>query len=81
MRTLSTGLCIFALLVIVGVTSYLRHRIPYEVFYYVHHLVFVMFALTIAHTMDNVARRGTKRSQTFMWCSAGAYTRPLLSST
>lgn len=62
-----TGYGILAALLVVGTTSYLRHRLPYEVFYVAHHLVFVMFALAIAHTIDDEARAGKERSQTFKW--------------
>lgn len=57
-------------LVVAG-TSYFRHKIPYEVFYAVHHIVFIMFFVTIAHTFDVEQRSGRKkRSQTFMWFSS-----------
>lgn len=49
-----TGYGILATLLLVAVTSYKRDSIRYEVFYVVHHLVFVMFALAIAHTLDQV---------------------------
>ena len=65
-----TGYGIFAALFLVGVTSYLRNRIKYEYFYAMHHFVFVMFALAIAHTIDDLNRRGKARSQTFIWFSA-----------
>ena len=48
----------------------MRNRIKYEIFYYVHHLVFVMFSLAIAHTLDDKFRRGQVRSQNFKWFSA-----------
>lgn len=65
-----TGYVIFALLLIVGGTSYFRHSIRYELFYAIHHLVFIMYVLTIAHTMDVEQRTGAKnRSQTFKWFS------------
>ena len=66
-----TGLAILFLLLLVGFTSFFRNKIPYEVFYGIHHCVFLMFALTIAHTMDAPERAGLKvRSQTFKWYSA-----------
>lgn len=66
-----TGYGIVASLLLIGGTSYLRHVIPYQVFYVVHHLVFVMYAITIAHTFDIMQRNGTtQRSQTFKWFSA-----------
>ena len=49
---------------------YARNRIKYEIFYYVHHFVFIMFALAIAHTLDDKARSGQMRSQNFKWFSA-----------
>ena len=37
----------------------------------IHHLVFIMYAITIAHTFDGVQRSGAKaRSQTFKWFSS-----------
>jgi predicted ferric reductase len=66
-----TGIGILVALVLVLVTSYLRDRIPYELFYNVHHIVFLMFAVTVAHTLDVDQRSGAKaRSQTFKWFSA-----------
>lgn len=34
-----------------------------QVFYYVHHIVFAMYALSIAHTFDDVNRVTHARSQ------------------
>jgi predicted ferric reductase len=66
-----TGYGILATLLIIGGTSYFRHRIPYEIFYVVHHLVFALYILTVAHTFDMAARKNTaKRSQTFKWFSS-----------
>lgn len=63
-----TGYGIIGILIIVAVTSFLRYRIKYEVFYVIHHLVFVMFALAIAHTVDDKQRETPKeRSQVFKW--------------
>lgn len=62
-----TGYCILAFLLLVGFTSYFRHSIPYEIFYAIHHVVFIMYFVTIAHTLDIEARKGTERSQTFKW--------------
>ena len=63
-----TGYGIILTLIAVALTSYFRYVIPYEVFYAVHHLVFVMFALTLMHTNDNRQRNGKdNRSQTFKW--------------
>jgi predicted ferric reductase len=67
---MATGLAITGCLILVAVTSYMRNRIKYEIFYYVHHLVFVMFSLAIAHTLDDKFRRGQVRSQNFKWFSA-----------
>jgi len=65
-----TGYVILGTFLIILATSYLRYFIPYEVFYAIHHLVFVMYALTIAHTFDNTQRSGERqRSQTFKWFS------------
>ncbi|CAB9518019.1 generating NADPH oxidase heavy chain subunit [Seminavis robusta] len=66
-----TGYGIFASILILLGTSYFRNRIPYEVFYGVHHLVFIMYAITIAHTLDDKQRNHeANRSQTFKWFSA-----------
>lgn len=66
-----TGYGILASLLIIGGTSYLRHVIPYEIFYAIHHLVFIMYVLTIVHTFDNVQRNDEReRSQTFKWFSS-----------
>ena len=67
---MATGLAIAGFLLLVAVTSYARNRIKYEIFYYVHHFVFIMFALAIAHTLDDKARHGQARSQDFKWFSA-----------
>mmetsp|Transcript_13063 Transcript_13063/g.29629 ORF Transcript_13063/g.29629 Transcript_13063/m.29629 type:complete len:860 (-) Transcript_13063:303-2882(-) len=65
-----TGYAILGCLLIVGGTSYFRNSIPYEVFYIVHHLVFALYLITIAHTIDNVQRNNERnRSQTFQWFS------------
>lgn len=62
-----TGYVIFLLFLSVAVTSYLRTVIPYRFFYVYHHLVFIIYALTIAHTIDHVQRTKGGRSQTFKW--------------
>lgn len=68
---LQQGYAILGTLLIIGGTSYFRHKIPYELFYGIHHLVFIMFFITIAHTLDVEQRTGRKtRSQTFMWFSS-----------
>ena len=66
---MATGIAITGCLLLVVVTSFLRNRIKYEIFYFVHHFVFIMYALTIAHTLDDKFRRGQVRSQTFKWFS------------
>ena len=66
-----TGYVICATLLLLGVTSYFRNRILYEIFYITHQLVFVlMFAIAIAHTFDDKARAGQRRSQSFEWFTA-----------
>lgn len=66
-----TGYGILAALLIVAGTSHFRHRIPYELFYVIHHLVFVMYIITVAHTFDIEQRKNrADRSQTFKWFSA-----------
>lgn len=71
MEIMITGYCILGTLLIIGLTSSFRHRIPYEIFYAVHHVVFLMYIITIAHTLDVEQRRGrSQRSQTFKWFSS-----------
>jgi predicted ferric reductase len=66
-----TGYAILVSLLIIGGTSFFRHKIPYELFYGIHHLVFIMYFITIAHTIDVQERTGNKqRSQTFRWFSS-----------
>lgn len=66
-----TGLVILGSLLVIVVTSYCRYWIPYEVFYVIHHLVFVMYFVTILHTFDVEQRKGdAERSQTFKWFSS-----------
>ena len=68
---MATGYAILGFLLIIAGTSHFRNKIPYEVFYAIHHLVFIMYAVTIAHTFDVQQRNNTKeRSQTFKWFSA-----------
>lgn len=71
MEIMITGYCILGTLLIIGITSHFRHRIPYEIFYGLHHVVFLMYIITIAHTLDMEQRRGrSQRSQTFKWFSS-----------
>ena len=71
MEIMITGYCILGTLLIIGVTSHFRHKIPYEIFYAVHHVVFLMYIITIAHTLDMEQRTGrSQRSQTFKWFSS-----------
>ena len=71
MEIMITGYCILGTLLIIGLTSHFRHRIPYEIFYGVHHIVFLMYFITIAHTLDMEQRSGrSQRSQTFKWFSS-----------
>ena len=65
-----TGYCIAGLLLIIGATSFFRHNMKYENFYVVHHLVFALFFVTAAHTLDDMNRQGQARSQTFKWFTA-----------
>ena len=66
-----TGYVILAFLLIIAVSSHFRHKIPYEIFYAVHHLVFLLYLVVIVHTLDGAQRNGTaSRSQTFKWFSA-----------
>lgn len=53
MEIMNTGYGIVGSLLLIGGTAFLRNTIPYEIFYLVHHVVFAMYAITIAHTMDD----------------------------
>ena len=65
-----TGYAIAALVLLVGISSYLRHRIRYEIFYILHRVVLLVYIITILHTFDSIYRNdGTKRSQTYSWVS------------
>lgn len=50
---MNTGYGLIAIMLIIMFTSFFRHKIPYEAFYAVHHLVFAMFGLAVAHTFDD----------------------------
>jgi hypothetical protein len=66
-----TGYGILAILLIITGTSYFRHQIPYEIFYAVHHVVFLMYIICVIHTFDMSQRKGHhSRSQTFKWFSS-----------
>jgi predicted ferric reductase len=74
-----TGFGILGCLLLIGGTSFWRSHIPYELFYAVHHLVFLMFALAIAHTVDIQQIQGTKdRSQVWKWVSVPLLYVPLV---
>ena len=65
-----TGYGIVVFLLFMGGTSYYRYKIPYEVFYVTHHLLFLLYFVTILHTIDHVQRSGGRdRYQTFGWFS------------
>lgn len=65
-----TGYAIFITFMTVGITSFLRHKIKYRLFYIVHHVVFAAYILTIMHTIDVVERKQGGRSQAYKWFSA-----------
>jgi hypothetical protein len=66
-----TGYAIAGVVFMIRLTSYSRHRIPYEIFYAVHHLLLILCIVTVAHTFDRMQRNSTcTRSQTFHWVSA-----------
>lgn len=70
MRTeiMVTGLVIFGITVVVLVTAYIRHRIPYELFYIPHLLTLMMYLVAVLHTNDDKVREdGVQRSQTGLW--------------
>jgi hypothetical protein len=53
-----TSYAITGVVFMIGLTSYFRHRIPYEIFYAVHHLLFILYIVTYAteqhpHTDSN----------------------------
>ena len=65
-----TGYIILASFLVIGGTSFYRHKIPYKVFYVVHHLVFIMYFVAILHTLDKTHRTGERsRNQNFKWFS------------
>lgn len=80
-----TGMIVFGMTLIIGATSLFRARLPYWVFICCHQLVFVWFAVAIAHTVDDMQRTNhaeprksnaasnpntLKRSQVWPWCIA-----------
>ena len=44
MEIMITGYCILGTLLIIGLTAHFRHRMPYEIFYAIHHVVFLMYS-------------------------------------
>lgn len=65
-----TGYGITLCAVAVGITSYFRNKIPYEIFYAVHQTILLLYGVTMLHTFDDLQRNGYKnRSQTFLWIS------------
>lgn len=66
-----TGLCILGVTCIMFGTAILpiRRRIPYEVFYYTHHLFVPLYILAVIHTIDAKTRGANvqSRSQNFFW--------------
>jgi predicted ferric reductase len=66
-----TGYVILAILLIIAGTSYFRHKIPYEIFYAIHHIILLLYIAVVIHTFDKVQRKGQhSRSQTFKWFSS-----------
>lgn len=64
----ATGLVTFAATSVVLITSYLRGRTTYELFYVAHFAVFLMFFFAAIHTVDIKVRTGKlERSQTLTW--------------
>jgi Ferric reductase like transmembrane component len=59
-----TGYGVLASFLIIAATAHFRHRMPYEVFYGIHHLVFILYAIAVTLTFD------TEQRQTFQWFSA-----------
>ena len=66
----ATGLTIFLVTLLIGISAAFRNRIRYAVFFGLHMLVFAMYALAMAHTFDDKARAGQTRSQVFPWVTA-----------
>ena len=63
-----TGFYIMTGLALIGILSYARESISYEVFYAVHHGVFIIYGLTALHTYDHLQRSGERdRSQALQW--------------
>jgi hypothetical protein len=65
-----TGYVVFITFLSVGITSFLRFKIKYRIFYILHHVVFLAYIITILHTIDVQERKFGNRSQTFKWFSA-----------
>ncbi|EOD21158.1 hypothetical protein EMIHUDRAFT_469863 [Emiliania huxleyi CCMP1516] len=66
-----TGLVTAVSTAIVLITSFIRGRVPYELFKIAHGFVFVMFLVAAVHTFDKPVREGTlRRSQTLSWFGA-----------
>ena len=66
-----TGYVIIFLTLVISVTAYCRQRMAYEVFYGLHHVFVVLYALTIAHTLDPRGRADFySRMQCVLWCAA-----------
>jgi len=78
-----TGIVIFGMTLLIAGTAIFRSRLPYWVFICSHQLVFVWFAVAIAHTVDDQQRtnhgeprksdsanerKTLKRSQVWPWC-------------
>ena len=63
-----TGYYIMTGLALIGILSYARESISYEVFYAVHHGIFIVYGLTALHTYDHLQRSGERdRSQALQW--------------
>lgn len=65
---MATGYVIVALVLVIGTTSAVRNRIPWEAFKYTHYLFILLYAVTVLHTLDAKGRSQMhSRSQAWFW--------------
>lgn len=67
---MATGYGILGTTIVVLFTAMFRGRIGYNLFFFSHLLVLVMYLLALLHTIDNEVRAGKVRSQSFRWFTA-----------
>ena len=67
----ATGLALMGALVLIAVPAYFRSKIPYELFYGLHHIFVPLYAIGIAHTLDPKGRNEfSSRMQVILWTTA-----------